>query len=341
MKKIIKLTESDLTNIVKRVITEQRSEYAMDAQSNAIARASGIRSQEDYNTVNRITKKAMDVTMGNMDKHTAMTLLQIGTAFIPFVGPFISMGIGLADAAIYYNEGDKKTAGLVGVFSVIPGVGGLASKLGLSKWGAKALGELGKKISTGAKLLPNEMAVAKRIAQKKDLILSEINKVKSSFKPKPSFANSANPKGLVTPLMSQLSSGVQNFIKILPNSIKVGPKLSNLFKTNYSNIKSLSSRLSKYKNNGSVELYSRKLSNSLSVSKGNTVNLKELYEDASLLKKELENIKSSIPKPKTGGKEMEIWYNTFYTELGDLGKFTSDLEKLWKSSGSVSQTIGL
>jgi len=174
MKKIIKLTESDLTNIIKRVIIEQKSEYAMDAQSNAIARSLGNRSQEDYNTVNRITKKAMDTTMGNMDKHTAMTLLQIGTAFIPFVGPFISMGIGLADAAIYYNEGDKKTAGLVGVFSVIPGVGGLASKLGLSKWGAKALGELGKKISIGSKLLPQEIQVANIIAKNKNLILAEI-----------------------------------------------------------------------------------------------------------------------------------------------------------------------
>jgi hypothetical protein len=177
MKKIIKLTESDLTNIIKRVIIEQRSDYAMDAQANAIARASGIRSQEDYNTVNRITKKAMDVTMGNIDKHTAMTLLQIGTAFIPFVGPFISMGIGLADAAIYYNEGDKKTAGLVGMFAIIPGIGGLSSKLGISKWGAKALGEIGKKIGMGAKLTSSEIQVANRIAQNRQLLQAEISKL--------------------------------------------------------------------------------------------------------------------------------------------------------------------
>jgi hypothetical protein len=177
MKKIIKLTESDLTNIIKRVIIEQRSDYAMDAQTNAIARELGIRSQEDYNTVNRITKKAMDVTMGNIDKHTAMTLLQIGTAFIPLVGPFISMGIGLADAAMYYNEGDKKTAGLVGMFAIIPGIGGLSSKLGISKWGAKALGEIGKKIGMGAKLTSSEIQVANRIAQNRQLLQAEISKL--------------------------------------------------------------------------------------------------------------------------------------------------------------------
>jgi hypothetical protein len=182
MKKIIKLTESDLTNIVKRVITEQRSDYAMDAQSNAIARSLGNRSQEDYNTVNRITKKAMDTTVGNIDKHTAMTILQIGTAFIPLVGPFISMGIGLADAAMYYNEGDKKTAGLVGMFAIIPGIGGLSSKLGLSKWGAKALGEIGKKIGMGAKLTSSEIQVANKIAQNRQLLQAEISKLSKAGK---------------------------------------------------------------------------------------------------------------------------------------------------------------
>jgi hypothetical protein len=169
------ITEQDRKHI--RGLYEQKSDYAMDAQSNAIARASGIRNQKDYDTVNRINKKAMDVTMGNMDKHTAMTILQIGTAFIPLVGPFISAGIGLADAAMYYNEGDKKTAGLVGIFSMIPGVGGLASKMGLGKWSAKALGEIGKKISFGSKLTPIESQVANRVAQYKQLIQTEMNKI--------------------------------------------------------------------------------------------------------------------------------------------------------------------
>ena len=110
----------------------------------------------------------------NIDPHTVNTLLAIGTAFIPFVGPFISAGIGLYDAKMYYDEGDTKTAGLVGLFACIPGIGGLASKLGLAKWTSKALGELGKKISIGSKLLPQEIQVANIIAKNKNLILAEI-----------------------------------------------------------------------------------------------------------------------------------------------------------------------
>ena len=114
---------------------------------------------------------------GEGDLHSFMTVLQIGTAFIPLVGPFISMGVGLADAAMYYNEGDTKTAGLVGVFAMIPGIGGLASKMGLSSWTAKALGEIGKKISLGLKLSPVEIQVGKKVAQYKNLIQQEIAKV--------------------------------------------------------------------------------------------------------------------------------------------------------------------
>jgi hypothetical protein len=125
------------------------------------------------NTMGPALKKQQEV-FNDMDNHTVMTILQIGSAFIPFVGPFISAGIGLYDAKMYYDEGDTKTAGLVGLFACIPGIGGLASKLGLAKWTAKALGELGKKISIGSKLLPQEIQVANIIAKNKNLILSEI-----------------------------------------------------------------------------------------------------------------------------------------------------------------------
>jgi hypothetical protein len=124
--------------------------------------------------------EAVSNVVSKIDPHTVMTILQIGTAFIPLVGPVISMGIGLADAAMYWNEGDKKTAGLIGVFSMIPGVGGLSSKLGLGKWSAKALGEIGKKISLGSKLSPVEAQVANRVAQYKQLIQTEMVKIGDS-----------------------------------------------------------------------------------------------------------------------------------------------------------------
>lgn len=148
-------------------------------------------------------------------------------------------------------------------------------------------------------------------------------------------------KKLAVPLIDQLPYNVKSFINLLPDSIKVGPKLSSLFGKNFTNIKTLPGRLSKYKNNGSIELYTTRMVNTMSNTKGKTINLKQLYRDANFLKKELENIKSLTPKPKQSGKAMEDWYNTLYTENRDLSNLISDLERLWKSSGSFSQTIGL
>ena len=117
-----------------------------------------------------------------LDTHTKMTILEISTAFIPFVGPFISAGIGLADAALYYKEGDKKTAGLVGMFSIIPGIGGLAAKMGLKNVSTKILANIGKKISKGGKLSEYEVKVAKKVAKHRKLLQDEINKLAKSNK---------------------------------------------------------------------------------------------------------------------------------------------------------------
>jgi hypothetical protein len=139
------------------------------------------KNREEYGYEGGIKNEPTDVSWEGFynpkDKHTILTILQIGTAFIPFVGPFISSGIGLYDAKTYYDEGDKKTAGLIGMFSVIPGIGGLASKLGLTKWSAKALGQIGKKISLGQKLSPVEIQVANKVAQNNKLIQSEVQKL--------------------------------------------------------------------------------------------------------------------------------------------------------------------
>ena len=163
-----------ITKSQLKVIVNEQSDYKFDRQSNAIMNAAGIRSKEDYNTVNSVIKKAAEGATIPLDDHTAMTILQIGSAFIPFIGLFISAGIGLYDAKMYYDDGDTKTAGLVALFACIPGVGGLATKLGLTKWTAKALGGLGKKISMGSKLLPQEIEVAKIVAKSKNLILADI-----------------------------------------------------------------------------------------------------------------------------------------------------------------------
>jgi hypothetical protein len=53
-------------------------------------------------------------------RHGLLDVAAIGTMFIPLVGPFISLGIELGNAALYANEGDDYTAGLSLAFSLIP-----------------------------------------------------------------------------------------------------------------------------------------------------------------------------------------------------------------------------
>ena len=152
------------------LILEQRSDAAMDAQAKAISNL-----PSDY-------------------KHNIMTVLGIASSFVPVVGPLLAAGIGMADASAYYREGDKKGAALVAVLSLIPSIPKLASALGLSKWTVKSMALLAKKMSMGSALTSVETSVVKKLAENKDLISTEINKLKSSPKIKPPVTNSVNSK---------------------------------------------------------------------------------------------------------------------------------------------------
>jgi hypothetical protein len=189
---IIKLSESELRSIIEKVIREQSM--------------GGMTSPQNF------AQYSVDV----LDSHTNNLILAILTSFIPVVGPFISAGIGLIDAKKYYDEGDKKTAGLMVMFSSLPGLG-LLGKLGLTKWTAKTLGEIGKKIGLGQKLTPTEVEVAKKITQYRNLIETEMKKkaislnaakqnVKSQLKRKP-YVNTAKSLGKYTGLSTGYDIG--------------------------------------------------------------------------------------------------------------------------------------
>lgn len=120
-------------------------------------------------------KKAFELT--GLSPHTIAAIAGIGSAFIPVIGPFIAAGIGLADAALYYKEGDTKTAGMVGLFSILPGVGAIASKIpAITKLGAKGMSSLAVKLSKGTKITdPVEVGIVNAINQNKQLIQSSVN----------------------------------------------------------------------------------------------------------------------------------------------------------------------
>ena len=133
----------------------------------------------------------------NVSPHTLMALLAIGTAFIPVAGPFISAGVGLADAKMYFDEGEKGTAGLTVLFSMLPFIGPVVSKIpGVKQLGSKGMALLAKKISRGGKYLTmaeaeianavksNSIEIQEELAKmapKLKGVMKEINLYKSNF----------------------------------------------------------------------------------------------------------------------------------------------------------------
>jgi hypothetical protein len=105
--------------------------------------------------------------------HTVNTVLQIGSAFIPVIGPFISAGIGLADAKQYYDEGDTKTAGLAAMFAFLPAIGKIPA---VKTLGTKGLNLLASKLGKGiTKLTPIEQEVISGINANEQIIKNGLN----------------------------------------------------------------------------------------------------------------------------------------------------------------------
>lgn len=111
--------------------------------------------------------------------HNVLTVLQIATAFVPVVGWAVSAGIGLVDAKMYYDEKDTKTAGLVAMFSILPGVGKIIQKIpGVKQLGKKGMATLAKKLSvaktTAVKFSATEMEVINELAKNNIFIKQQL-----------------------------------------------------------------------------------------------------------------------------------------------------------------------
>lgn len=123
--------------------------------------------------------KKSETVLNNLDPHTIATIFQIGTAFIPFVGPFISAGIGLADAGMYYKEGDNKAAGLTAAFSMLPFVGKLVSKIpGVKQLGKQGMAALSTKIAKGSKYFTQaEIEILNAVTKYRDEVQQQLVKL--------------------------------------------------------------------------------------------------------------------------------------------------------------------
>jgi hypothetical protein len=79
------------------------------------------------------------------NRHGLLDIASVGAAFIPIVGPFISIGLELGNAALYVSEGDNYSGGLALAFALIPG-GQLVRRIpAVKKLGRNGLSTLLKK----------------------------------------------------------------------------------------------------------------------------------------------------------------------------------------------------
>jgi hypothetical protein len=155
-----------------RIIISERQYGILKEQTSTNLNLKGVKA------VNVPVKKELSPEQIKADQqmvHNMNTILQIVTPLIPYVGPFISAGIGGADARLYWEEGDKTTAAVVAAFSLLPGISLIP---GAKELGKKGMTKLFSKFIKGEKTFtPLENQVAKELGKESQLIKSEVDKV--------------------------------------------------------------------------------------------------------------------------------------------------------------------
>jgi hypothetical protein len=127
-------------------------------------------------------KKYKEKVYGTVNEHVLLSILGVASLFIPVIGPFISAGIGLIDAGIFYKQGDTKTAGMVAMFSLIPGLGGIVSKIpGIKTLGKTGMINLANKLSKSQKLTETEISIVNSLQKNMPLLKQELNDVVSKM----------------------------------------------------------------------------------------------------------------------------------------------------------------
>jgi hypothetical protein len=121
------------------------------------------------------------------NRHGVLQVAALGAFFIPLVGPFLSLGLELADASLYYNEGDKYMGGLTLAFASIPSSQLILRIPAVKKITKQSLVKILKFMELGPKskivLSQTEKETAEQIAKNSKWIkyTSALNLVKTSF----------------------------------------------------------------------------------------------------------------------------------------------------------------
>ena len=101
-------------------------------------------------------------------RHGLIDIAAIGSLFIPFVGPAISLGLELANSSLYFSEDDPYMGGFSLVFALIPG-GEMIGKIpAVRKLGRDGLAKLLKKARIqDAKFTKTELEALEQINKNK------------------------------------------------------------------------------------------------------------------------------------------------------------------------------
>ena len=111
-------------------------------------------------------------------KHAYFNMLAAVTSFIPGIGLLVSSGIYLADAAAYYQEGDRLNAGYSAIFALVPAaLKGISKIPFIQKLGARGMAALAEKLATSKYSLLNktEIYAIHELVKYKDLIKQDLN----------------------------------------------------------------------------------------------------------------------------------------------------------------------
>lgn len=212
----------------------EQSDFAMDRRANALLNATGIRSDKDYKKVDDILTQSQKAMFKDVDPHLVLAIVGIGTAFIPVVGPFIAAGIGLLDAGLYYKEGDKTSAAISGVFSLLPFVGKIP---GVKETSSAVWKAISSKLATGGKLLPAEVELVKQVGTNASSVQTALNAASKKLSPlvkqiselKPAYI-SRYGQDAYEKLMREFISGVSDqnyFLQTLRAGGKASPQAAN------------------------------------------------------------------------------------------------------------------
>lgn len=147
-------------------------------------------------------------------RHGLMDIAAIGTLFIPVVGPFLSLGLELANSGMYFAEGENYSGGLALAFALIP-FGELVKIPAVRKLGNEGLQKLLKKTAVkNSKYTDDEIKA-----------LEQINKNKSWISKRASYQ-------AVKSVIKTAFSGapLYKIVRVMYNFGKKYPKLFNITK---------------------------------------------------------------------------------------------------------------